>query len=251
VASGIYKITCLSNGKSYIGSAVNIEQRWRQHRNALNKGVHDNAHLQNAWNKYDASNFEFAVIELTKKPQLIEAEQRWIDSFSVGMLFNICLVAGSTLGHNHSEETRKKIGLRSLGRTHSPENRQKMSLAIRGKIWNAGKHLSEEIKTKISVARKGKNLGNKSVYARGPYKHSEEAKKKISEANIGKQFTKEHCRHIAVAKAGHKPSEETRRKMSVSKMGNTNLLGHLHSEETKQRISEASKRIWTKRRETI
>ena len=33
--SGIYKIVNLINGKVYIGSAVNFEKRWREHRRGL------------------------------------------------------------------------------------------------------------------------------------------------------------------------------------------------------------------------
>ena len=54
--------------------------------------------------------------------------------------------------------------------------------------------------------------------------HSEEAKRKLSEAHKGKLF-----------------SEETRKRMSESKKGNTNFKGKHHSEETKRKMSEVHK----------
>jgi len=50
--SGVYQIRCKSNGKIYIGSAVNLRQRWDGHRRALRKQRHHNVHLQAAWNRY-------------------------------------------------------------------------------------------------------------------------------------------------------------------------------------------------------
>ncbi|WP_366140436.1 GIY-YIG nuclease family protein, partial [uncultured Fibrobacter sp.] len=34
---GIYKITNLVNGKSYIGQSINISSRWKQHTQSLDK----------------------------------------------------------------------------------------------------------------------------------------------------------------------------------------------------------------------
>ena len=68
--TGIYQIRCISTGKIYIGSAVNIHERWRQRRAALKHNKHGNYHLQNAWNKYGAVNFEFSVLELVDKTNL-------------------------------------------------------------------------------------------------------------------------------------------------------------------------------------
>jgi len=52
MASGIYQIKNTLNGKFYVGSAVNIKQRWSTHISSLNKNNHHSGHLQNAWNKY-------------------------------------------------------------------------------------------------------------------------------------------------------------------------------------------------------
>ena len=63
-SSGIYTIICKTTGKYYIGSAVWIRKRWRNHREDLRKGKHHNLYLQRAWNKYGEDNFDFIVFSL-------------------------------------------------------------------------------------------------------------------------------------------------------------------------------------------
>lgn len=60
---GIYKIINQIDGKYYVGSSNNIEgNRWPYHKYHLRKGDHYNNHLQNAWNKYGESCFEFVIV---------------------------------------------------------------------------------------------------------------------------------------------------------------------------------------------
>lgn len=62
VTSGIYKIQNIVTGDIYIGCSHDIEKRFKQHRNKLKKGNHQNRHLQNSVNKYGLENFTFEVI---------------------------------------------------------------------------------------------------------------------------------------------------------------------------------------------
>lgn len=55
--SGIYEIVNLVNKKRYVGSAINLRVRWRQHRSALIRGDHANTLLRRAWNKHGEANF--------------------------------------------------------------------------------------------------------------------------------------------------------------------------------------------------
>lgn len=73
-----------------------------------------------------------------------------------------------------------------------------------------GKPLSEEHKRKISEANKGKNEGKS-------YPHTDEHKQKVSQALKGRTKSKEHVHKVAEAHRGKKRSEETRRKQSQSK----------------------------------
>lgn len=160
----IYAICIIApNGKYrgvYTGSAKNGRSRQKQHLNFLHKGIHENSHLQRAWNKYGIGAFSFKLLEEVDNPtELIETEQFWIDAFinefGRKFVFNICLIAGSRLGHKQSPDTRKKIGLRHKGKTISTETRNKISEA--GKRRFA---MSEE-REKISKARLGYNPSTK------------------------------------------------------------------------------------------
>ena len=66
--TGIYQIKNLINNKIYIGSSCSlkkgIKNRWYWHINKLNSNSHYSSHLQNSWNKYKSSNFEFSVLEI-------------------------------------------------------------------------------------------------------------------------------------------------------------------------------------------
>lgn len=79
---GVYKITNIVNGKLYVGSLKDIEYRWSQHRDELNKGTHGNPHLQRAWNKYGQSSFKFEVIEECEPSIQFEREQFYLNTLS-------------------------------------------------------------------------------------------------------------------------------------------------------------------------
>lgn len=85
--SGIYCIENKINHKSYIGSSKNLYQRLLKHFALLRHNRHENAHLQNAWNKYGESSFEWSIIETCDTSILTEREQYCIDLF--GAEYNI------------------------------------------------------------------------------------------------------------------------------------------------------------------
>lgn len=127
--SGIYKITCVPSGKAYIGSSVNVEKRWREHRHHLAKGKHHSPTLQRAWNKYGSAAFTWEVLERVGEHELLSREQHYLDYYqpfkSAG--FNHAPKAGSPRGVKHSVEVREANRQRTLMRFTDPEERQRHS----------------------------------------------------------------------------------------------------------------------------
>jgi group I intron endonuclease len=77
--AGVYCITNLIDNKKYIGSSINIQQRFYQHNGKLKKNNHENCHLQKAFNKYGESNFIFKILEKADNQDLLAVEQKYID----------------------------------------------------------------------------------------------------------------------------------------------------------------------------
>lgn len=83
--TGIYSITNLVNNKKYIGQAVDIESRWKDHIRELKKGTHHNYPLQNAWNKYGMNNFSFTVLYECGIEELNMLEIEYIEKYKTFM----------------------------------------------------------------------------------------------------------------------------------------------------------------------
>ena len=77
----IYKITNQKNGMVYIGSSIEVERRWRQHKEASinEKDHHYNYPLMIAFREFGIDNFTFEIVEtLPSWEKMIEAEHNWI-----------------------------------------------------------------------------------------------------------------------------------------------------------------------------
>jgi group I intron endonuclease len=77
----IYKITNQKNGMVYIGSSIEVERRWRQHKEASinEKDHHYNYPLMVAFREFGISNFTFEVVDtLPTWETMIETEHNWI-----------------------------------------------------------------------------------------------------------------------------------------------------------------------------
>ena len=75
---GIYKITNIENQMTYVGQAVNIADRWKQH---IKRGIGADAPTQNklypAMKKFGPENFTFEIIEKCSRDKLNEREDYW------------------------------------------------------------------------------------------------------------------------------------------------------------------------------
>ena len=81
--SGIYKITNINNGKVYVGQAVDIAERWRQH---IKRGIGADPPTQNklypAMLAEGVENFTFEIIEECPAAKLTEREKYYTDIFA-------------------------------------------------------------------------------------------------------------------------------------------------------------------------
>jgi len=153
--SGIYGWINNVNGKSYIGSAVNLYNRFLEHFN----GYKSNILLQQAFEKYGLENFSLYIFEYCDKSVLLEKEQYYLNLLNPE--YNILKNADSRLGLIHTLESRKKMSEVKLaennpffGKTHSEDTKFKMSQAKKGvKHPFFGKIHSEVTKDKISQAQ--------------------------------------------------------------------------------------------------
>ncbi len=111
VKSGVYKITNKVDGKFYIGSSSDTDDRWVCHKRDLRSGQHINPKLQHAWNFHGEDAFVFTVVEVVKpKPQLLfERENHYLSTLKpyireVG--YNICPTAqgGDNITHNPNRD---------------------------------------------------------------------------------------------------------------------------------------------------
>jgi hypothetical protein len=204
--SGIYKIKSkIKPTKSYIGSAKNINKRWREHTCDFKRQRHRNQRLMNHVNKYGLNDLVFSILLECTEENLLICEQYFIDSFSP--FFNICKKAESCMaGRKHSELSKKKMSESHKGHVPSEETRKKLSEARSG-----FKH-SKETKLKMSKSQKNHPV-------------SEETKQKLREKSTGKHFSKET--RLKLSKIHKNPSEETKEKMRTRMLGNKYSKGNI------------------------
>lgn len=158
---GIYSIKNLVNNKIYVGSSIDLYTRYFQHKSDLNKGIHKNKHLQNAWNKYGSNNFSFSIIEIVRnETELLKREQFWIDKLNVcnrEIGYNIVPIAGNTIGRKMTYEQVLANRLRQKG------SKPILQFDLEGnfiKEWNSISELHRELgiaKNTIQWALKNRN----------------------------------------------------------------------------------------------
>jgi group I intron endonuclease len=129
--SGLYIILNLVNYKFYLGSAKDLQGRFRTHKSLLNQNKHHSIYLQRAWNKYEKENFEFVVLSYTTIDLLIK-EQQYLDEFKPK--YNISISAHAPMtGRKHSKETKLKFikhgsNNSMFNKSHTPESKEKISV---------------------------------------------------------------------------------------------------------------------------
>lgn len=136
LGTGIYEIRNIKNGRRYIGSAVKVAKRWREHVRQLDAGKHSNRFLSRCWKKNGRDSFVFRVLLACDQPNLVMYEQLLIDFYKPE--YNSAPVAGSQLGFKMSAASRRKLSDSAkltknfTGKRHSQETKERISAAKKG-----------------------------------------------------------------------------------------------------------------------
>jgi group I intron endonuclease len=164
-----------------------------------------------------------------EKQDLIKHEQYFIDAFNPW--FNICPIAGSSLGRKTPEEVKEKI-------------RQAREHQIM-------KPMSDETKNKIRIKLRKNHNGEKQdkkterviriAWNKGKKYHL--IKKRDGSNYHGYQFTEEQRKAVSDRFKGKKKSPEVVEQMRQRMIGKKYALGAVRTEETKKKISEGMKRL--------
>lgn len=180
---GIYKIENLINGKVYIGQSVDIETRWRAHKNKINQKNSIEIHypLYQDFIRYGLENFSFEIIEECNIEELNEKEKMWINKY------NSFYYAKDSNGYNLTTggEGTRKIPLEDIEEMH--------------KLWEKGKTITEISQT---TSHSQNTIG---IYLKNYYNvthidkinrrtsiSNEVTKKKVNLYNIYGQFIKSY-----------------------------------------------------------
>lgn len=148
----IYKSVNTFNGKVYIGKSINFSKRYKKHKYAK----YYNTYFHNAIRKYGFSAFDFSILEVCSKEQMIERESHWIRHFRSNEKefgYNLRIDSKENSGWTHSKEARIKIGITGLGRIP----------------WNKGKKVKFNKTEKGLASFKEKMSGGKNPKAKKVY----------------------------------------------------------------------------------
>jgi group I intron endonuclease len=275
--SGIYAIRNTLDQKIYIGQSVSIWQRKKQHFHELRKGKHHCRHLQKAFDKYGEAAFEFVQVECCNAAALTEREQFWMDFYGRRGTYNSAPAAGSSLGHKHTEDAKRRMSEAQRKRPPpSAETRARRSASLTGKkrpesfsrkisAIHKGRVISAETRAKISATLKeralkephplrGRKLSPEQCaamsLARTGTKRPQHEKDKIAATLKGRVFSEEHRAKLSAALMGNIPAhkgqkrpQEVGARISAAKKGRPNgLLGKKLTEEHKQHMRIAQLR---------
>lgn len=221
--SGVYRITNITSGKIYIGSAKCFKKRAYQHESRLKNGKHHNKHLLASFKKHGTDAFLFEVLEVVEGDRLIRTtkEQEYLDEQieleNWENCFNFSKKPVQTQGpwSKTPEETRKGISKTKKDFYKTEEGKaliKKLSNDKCGKTYEEyyGEERAAEIKKKISENKLiemnrpevkenlRKLLSGVSEIERYGYEKAMEIKKKKSLARKGKYLGKESSRYRVI-----------------------------------------------------
>lgn len=146
---GIYKITNKSNGKFYIGQSTNLNKRFKDHRNSINRKEDDKrgkGPLYDDMRKYGLDCFSFEVLEKCNKEELNDKEEYYIDLYdAVNKGYNKSKTAIAT----NDENVMKKIVTPEF-----LEKQRKRFTEMNRENWKDSKYREEKSKWSSELQKK-------------------------------------------------------------------------------------------------
>jgi group I intron endonuclease len=112
--AGVYRWINIANGKSYIGSSVDLGGRLKDYFTLryLELGLKKSqSHIYRSLLKRGYNNFSLEILEYCESEKALEREQHYLDLLHPE--YNILKKAGSLYGFKHSEETKANFKIRS------------------------------------------------------------------------------------------------------------------------------------------
>ena len=190
---GVYRIVNTTDGKFYIGSAIDIRMRMRFHLYDLRKNKHHTPHLQRAYLRDGETAFRFEVVELCSLDVVREREQHYLDTlrpFDDSIGYNIspradcgpivswtpemrAATSARFRGVTKSADHRRKIGEAQKWRRHTPEMRMHLS--------NKVTEFYSDPRNRDAVSEQRKGKTHRGV------PHSLETRRKMSEDRRGRK----------------------------------------------------------------
>ena len=238
---GTYLLHNKETGEAYVGSGI-LNQRRNNHFNKLEKNVHDNKKLQDAYNKNP--NFDFVPVVTPNREVAFDFEQSIIDEFiSSELLLNIVPNAryGPAPGFKPSLEQCEKQRQMMLGTVQSEETKEKRRQSMLKRYTEGFVAPAKGLSKSLETIEKHRKASTGRVV-------SDETREKLRVAHIGKIMPPEAVERIRQLNTGKKHTEETKEKMSLAhkgipksqehkdKIGASNK-GKIISEEQKQMVS--------------
>jgi len=149
--SGVYRWINKVNGKTYIGSSVNLGRRLGNYYN-LSYISSSEMLISKALIKYGYSNFTLEIIEYCVSSNAISREQYYLDLCKPE--YNILKVAGSNLGYIHTENTLVKMRDSRLNWTEE----QKAKVLDHLRIHNSSVDQREKSRQRLIDYNKSKGM---------------------------------------------------------------------------------------------
>jgi|SRR5208282_1073649 len=178
---GVYLIHNILNNKIYVGKAVDIGRRWKEH---VSMASNPNAHkypIHRAIKKYGKNNFVFSILQIFDDEMIaLEAEKYWIQYYASNNKnfgYNITEGGEGISGYHHSPESREKMRVSQTGKIRSPQHRVNIGLCRLGT-----RHTTTTIKKLSGENGSRTKLTNelikeiRALYATGNYSHRTLAK---------------------------------------------------------------------------